>query len=145
LTLVEALQDAERNDAIVGACVRLVEDEVASRRGLSGAALKAGFAAFQRLRPGIVRAAVARLLPELAVAIDPHWQRAVASGDPDGHFRRNAAAIASDLLAVTDRLSARATNRVALRIYKSLRASAGEHVAAAVPRLPDIVRPHVRS
>lgn len=140
MTLVEALTDPARHDAIVAACVRLVEDEVGSKRGLTGATIRTAFAAFQRIRPGIVRAAVVRLLPDMAAAIDPHWQRAGA--DPDGYFARQQREVAQDLLAVSDRLAARSSNAVLVRLYKSLRGSAVEHVAAAVPRLPAVWRAH---
>jgi hypothetical protein len=52
--------------------------------------------------------------------------------------------IAEALLGVTDDLSKRAKNRVALRVYKSLRGRAAVHVQAAVPGLARMMLKHDR-
>jgi len=143
VTLTELLKDPARREAVLADCVRLVDEEVAARRGLSGAAIRAGYAAFQRIRPGITRAAFERLLPHLAPAIEPHWVAARASGDPDRFFRDHAPRVADDLLAVTDGLATRAKNRVLLRLYRSLRGQAREHVIGSVPRIPGLVARHL--
>lgn len=124
-------------------CVRLVEDEVARKSGLSGAALRAGYAAFKRVRPGIVRDGVERLLPELAVVVDRHWGEGAATGDVDRHFRAHPARIAGDLLGVTDAIAARSSHRSLKALYGSLRGAAQAHVSEAVPRLPAVIRPHL--
>ncbi|MEQ1565971.1 MAG: hypothetical protein ABMA64_10070 [Myxococcota bacterium] len=140
--LAEVVADAAGRQAVVASCVRLVEEQVDSKRGLSGAALKAGYAAFKRVRPGMVAFAVDKLLPEFAAAIDPHWAQGVAAGDPDGWFRSHQRPIAQDLLAVTDRIAGRSHNRVLVKLYQSLRGSAVDHVAEAVPRLAPLIRTH---
>jgi hypothetical protein len=140
VNLTEAVSDPARRAAIVAAAVKLVEEEVAGKRGLTGAAVRTAFAAFQRVRPGIVTAAVERLLPEFATVLDPHWAQAVSSGDPDRWFRSHDRSIAHELLGVTDRLAGRSSNRVLVRLYQSLRGSALDHVAVAVPRLPSMIR-----
>ena len=144
MTLAEALDDGSRRDAITDDLVRLVEDEVHNKRGLSGAVLKKGYSAFKRFRPGIVRAGVQRVLPEMATAIDPHWRKAQGEDGPDRYFRDRAGPIAEDLLVVTDAIANRSTNRVLKRLYGSLRPAAHRHVAAAVPRLPAVIRGHLR-
>jgi hypothetical protein len=143
VSLVEALDDPARHDAVVDDCVRIIEEEVASKRGLRGAALKTGFKAFKAVRPGIVRSAVVRLLPHFAPAIDPHWSEARASPDPDAWFRAHAGEVADSLLGVTDGMAERASNRVLVRIYRSLRGSAREHVIAGVPRIPTLIAAHL--
>ncbi|MEQ1505939.1 MAG: hypothetical protein ABMB14_27130 [Myxococcota bacterium] len=143
MTLSEAVADPGRRDAIVADCVRLVDDEVRGKSGLTGAAVRAGYAAFQRVKPGIVRAAVIRLLPEMAPALEGHWTASAAGGGADRYFRANDRRIAEDLLTVTDRLAARSTNRVLTKLYGSLRPSAVTHVVAAVPRIPALLRAHL--
>jgi hypothetical protein len=140
-TLRDALEDPARREAIVVDLVGLVDEEVRARGGLRGAALRAGYAAFQRIRPGIVRVAVDRLLPDLAVAMGPFWEEAVRTGS-DRCFSEQADRIAEQLLEVTDRLSARSSNRVLIRLYGSLRPSARRHLAQSVPRLPPVIRRH---
>jgi hypothetical protein len=143
LTLTAVLADSKRRAAVVRDVERIVDEEVAARRGIQGVALRAGYAAFRRLRPGIVRVALDRLLPLFAPVIDRHWEAAVASGDPEGWFEREAEAIADGLLAVTDAVSHRITNPVALGLYRSLRGQARPHVATGVTRIPPLLRKHV--
>lgn len=141
MSLVMALQNPDRKERIIADCVALIDREVASKSGFSGAALKAGYAAFKKIRPGIARAAVTRLLPEMAVALDRHWQ--TAGAEPGKYFRSNATAIADDLLKVTDAIAARSDNRVLVKLYSSLRPSARDHVATAVPSIPDVIHTHL--
>jgi len=143
LTLAAVLADPERRAAVVRDAERIVDEEVAARRGVRGMALRTGYAAFRRLRPGIVPLAIDRLLPMFAPMIDRHWETAVASGDPDAWFRREAGAVADGLLAVTDALSHRTANPVALALYRSLRGQARPHVTAGVTRLPAFLRKHL--
>lgn len=142
LTLTEALADPHRQERLVADCAQLVDREVASKGGLGGVALRASYSAFQRVRPGIVRAGLVRLLPEMVPILDQHWAKAQQSGDVQQYFQAHAPLIAEGLLGVTDRLASRATNRVLLKLYRSLRPSARDHVAAAVPSIPAVIQAH---
>jgi hypothetical protein len=142
VTLYELLADPARRDRIVADCVRIVDDEVAAKGGLSGRLIRAGYASFQKMRPGIVAPALTRLLPMMAPVIQTHWDAGLASGDADAHFRQNSQRIAEDLLGVTDGLAARSDNRVLTTLYRSLRPAAKDPVATAVPRLPALLRAH---
>ena len=142
-TLCSLLADPTKRPAIVSDAARVIESEVASKRGLRGMALKTGFKAFQSIRPGIVPMAVDRLLPHFAPVLDPLWEEAVGSGDPSAWFSRHDARVADALLGVTDTLASRAQNKVMLRIYNGLRGQAREHVLAGVPRIPELIARHV--
>jgi hypothetical protein len=141
--LADVVKDPARKHAVVLDAAELVESEVASKRGLRGAALKAGFGAFKKVRPGIVPAAVDRLLPHFVPVIDPLWDEATASGDAHQWFRTHDARVASALLGVTDGLAERARNKVVLRIYRSLRGSAEEHVRQGAVRIPELIERHI--
>ena len=142
MTLTEALQDPARRESVVADGVRVIDEEVAARRGLSGAALRAGYGAFKKLRPGITRSAVERLLPLMTPPLDRHWALAQATTDPHRYFRDHSGAVADDLLAVTDGLADRAKNRMLVRLYKSLRGQARDHVILSVPRIPELIARH---
>jgi hypothetical protein len=143
VTLVEVLRDDVRRRAVIHDGALLIDAEVASRSGLSGLALKAGYKAVKAMRPGIIEHALAALLPEFAPALDPFYERGRAEGDVDAYFRTHAQAIASALLAVTDRRAERGDNGALKRIYATLRSSAHREVAASVPRLGGLIRKHV--
>lgn len=143
-TLVEVLQDPARRKVVVRESVEVIEAEVASKSGLRGAAIKAGFASVKKIKPGIIAAAVEKLLPEFAPVMDPFLAEARASGDVVGWFTRNGATIADALLGVTDAKAERADNRVMKTVYGSLRGQAVTHTAAAMPRVASLIVRHVR-
>jgi hypothetical protein len=143
-TLVDVLKDPTRVDAVVADGVKLIEEEVGSKGGLTGMALKAGYKTVKALKPGIIADALKHLLPDFAPAVDPHYATARAAGDVRGYFTRNADRIADSLLAVTDAKGARAKNAVIKRAYDGLRPQAKKHTAEAMPRLADLVSKHVK-
>jgi len=139
LNLSAILDDGEKKSALIEDCGRLLEGEVASKRGLRAAALKAGFKAFKRVRPGIMTSAFEMLLPAFAPAIDPFYERGCNSGDVHRFFRDERGPIADALLGVTDAKARGAKNRVLVRIYKTLRGPAREHVMVAVPQISHLI------
>lgn len=143
-TLVSVLQDPARARLVVADGVRLIEDEVGRKGGLTGMALKAGYKTVKSLKPGIIEEALAHLLPDFAPAVDPFWVKAKETPDPKGYMTRNADAIADALLSVTDAKGARAKNRVIKKAYDGLRPQAKKHTVEAVPGLADLIARHVK-
>ena len=143
MTLVEVLADATRVDAVIADSEVLLEREVASKRGLSGAAIRTGFRTMKKVRPGVIVHALRVLVPAFAPAVDPHVARAREAGGLRPYFTQHADRIADDLLTVTDAKAARAENRVLKRVYKTLRPQARKHVAQAMPGLADLCDKHV--
>lgn len=142
-SLVDALNDPTTRSAVIDDTVELIESEVRSKSGLRGTAIKAGFKTVKKIQPGMIPAAVDKLLPHFAPAVDPHYAKAVEAGDPRGYFTRNADSIAEALLAVTDDKAQRADNAVMKKVYKGLRGQAKQHTAAAMPALADLIQRHV--
>ncbi len=141
MTLAALIEDPARKGRVVDACVRAVDEEVHAKGGLSGMALKAGYAAFQKVRPGMTRAAVVRLLPDMVPVLDRHWIEGGAN--PESHFLHHKGRIADDLLKVTDAVADRSRHAVLVKLYRSLRGAAHEHVAHGVPRLARLLRDHL--
>ena len=141
-SIAEGLEDPTLRKAVVDDAALLVESEVASKRGFRGRALQAGFKAFRAVSPGIVPEAVDRLLPRFAPVIDPYWEKARASDDPQGWMVARDSEIADALLGVTDKLAEQAKHRVLKRIYKGLRGQARGHVVDAIPGLARLMVKH---
>lgn len=142
-TLTEVIEDEEHRRAVVADGVRLVEQEVARKRGLSGMAIKAGFKTVNKLQPSFVERALDHLLPDFAPAVDPHFAEARASGDVEAFFTEHAGEIADSLLAVTDARARRAKNRALVAVYQRLRPRARVQVIEAMPGLARLVTKHV--
>lgn len=126
-----ALLATERRGEAVQALSRVIDEEVATKRGLTGTAVRAAYAAVRRLDRGVVPRAVDELLPHFAAVLDGYW----SEGDLAGELQAHANDVADALLGVTDD-EARNGPHVALAvIYHTLRPHAVPHVRQALPRL----------
>ncbi len=141
-SLVEALKDAGKRRAVVDAGVRVIEQEVADKSGLSGLAIKGTFKLVQGLKPGFVPQALNHLIDDFAGKIDPFWQDCQdKKEEPRGYFTRRGTEIANALLSITDD-RARRGQGPARSAYERLRPEGVKHVISAMPRLADLCRVH---
>lgn len=140
MSLTDTVNDSAKTDEMVDDCMRVLELEVADKSGLAGIAVKAGYAAVKRIKPGFVRNVIRDLLPEFAAAIEPVHEEASSKGEsPKAYFTDNKSRVADALLSITDEKAAKSTNKVITKTYKKLRGGAKAHVEAAAPRLGELV------
>jgi hypothetical protein len=140
MSLVDVLTSPEKKTAVVEDCLRLIDDEVADKSGLSGMAIKAGFAAVKGVKPGFIRQVVEDLVPEFAKALDPIYAEAKDGGKSiAAHFVANAGRAADLLLAITDGKAQRSKHALVKGTYERLRPSAKKNVEAAMPRLGRLI------
>ena len=143
-TLNEVLMDESKLTAIIEDCARLIDDEVAAKRGIGGMAVKAGYKVVQGVKPGFVRNVIRALLPEFAEAMEPIRQEATANGESVGaYFAAHSSRVADALLAVTDSKAADSKHGAVKAAYGRLRGSAKNNVESAVPGLGRIVEKYV--
>lgn len=141
-SLVEVLKDPARRRAVVDGGVRVIEQEVADKSGLSGMAIKATFKVVQGLKPGFVPQALNHLMDDFAKKVDPFWLECQQKQeDPRAFFTRRGTEIANALLSITDE-RARRGEGPARSAYEKLRPEGVKHVTAAMPRLADLCRVH---
>lgn len=140
-TLVEKITAPDVHPQVIEGCMQLIESEVASKSGLSGAAVKAGYKVVKTLKPGMIQEVVTKLLPEFATALQPMYEKSGASGAADSGKIFSAYLVghqdeaADALLGVTDRKAAKAQNKTLQKTYERLRGGAKTHVTAAIPGL----------
>ena len=87
--------------SIVDACLRLLEDEVRRKRGVSGLAVKAGFKVLKAFKPGAVRNAIDAMFDEFIEALEPHYadfEGDGAKGTFGGFMKTRSGGIAEDLV-----------------------------------------------
>jgi hypothetical protein len=142
MSLQDSLSDPAKNTALVDDCLALVDEEVANKSGLSGIAVKAGYAAVKGVKPGFVRKAVSDLLPPFAAQLDPLWAEGQKAGDPIAFFEAQRGRVADALLTVTDDKAQSAKSSVVRGAYSKLRGSAKKNVEDAVPRLARLLQKH---
>jgi hypothetical protein len=141
MTLTETLQDPSKKTAVVADCGKLIDAEVADKGGLSGLAVKAGYAVVKGIKPGFISHTVEKLLPEFAKQLDPFWTEGKQGGDPKRHILANKSKVADALLTVTDGKIKDASGAVK-GAYERLRGSAKKNVEEALPRLADLLARH---
>lgn len=142
MSLSDKLLDASRKSQVINDCCRLIDEEVDSKGGLSGFAVKAGYGAVKGVKPGFVPHVVEKLLPEFAGKLDPIWSEGVEKGKPADHLIANKSRVADALLSVTDAKAKSSSNSLVRGTYEKLRGSAKKHVEDAVPRLARLVQKH---
>lgn len=138
MDLERMLADPELRDRLQDACVEALHAEVASKKGMTGMAIRSAFSAFQTVQPGMARHMFGKLLPAFVPAIEPHWA-AARQGDPRAYFQEHKQEVATALLSVTDARAERAKNKMLAGLYRRLRSRADAPVADAVPRIADIL------
>ncbi len=142
MSLSAALADETKKAAIIDDAVKLVDEEVASKSGISGFAVKNGYNAVKSIKPGFIKEAVGHLLPDMATKLEPVWEDGKKAGNARAHFEKNRGQVADALLSVTDGKVERAKSGMVKSTYKMLRGSAKKHVEEAVPRLVGLLEKH---
>lgn len=142
MTLSEVFQDDERKRAIIKDAAQLVDEEVASKSGISGLAVKAGYGAVKGIKPGFITEVLEKLLPQFAEKMEPIWEEGKKAGRASAHFQENRARVADALLSVTDSKIDGAKSSVVKKTYSTLRGSAKKNVEEAVPRLGKLLEKH---
>lgn len=142
-SLKEAIADDAVRHEVAKECLSLVQNEVDSKGGLTGVALKTGYKAVRGIKPGFLDKVVYDLLPEFSDAVQPFVAEAVGAGRPiEAHLSANASRVADALLAITDKKAEKSTNSVVKGAYGKLRGMAKSNVEASVPGLARIIARH---
>jgi hypothetical protein len=142
MSLVDALLDPAKKSVVVADCCKLVDAEVADKGGLSGLAVKAGYAVVKGIKPGFIADVVEKLLPDFAAQLDPFWVDAKKNGDAKKSLVANKSKVADALLSVTDGKIGNSKSSAVRGTYEKLRGSAKKNVEDAVPRLADLLAKH---
>ena len=145
-SLTDLIADPSKRNLIIDDCVKLVDDEVGDKGGLSGIVIKTVFGAVKGAKPGFLREVVSHLLPEFVGALDPLFLEAQATGKAaSAHLAANPSRVSSALLGITDAKVRAADSAVIKTGYEKLRGMAPKHVEAAIPRLGALLDRHAKT
>jgi hypothetical protein len=120
-------------------CTKLMDDQVSSKSGVSGMAIKATYRVVKGLSADYIPGAIERLLPEMISALEPMWEEGMELGDPVRHLTKNSEVSADAILSVTDAKIQRASNKLICTSYNKLRKSIKSDISAAVPGFAEIL------
>jgi hypothetical protein len=125
---------------VVADCGKLIEEEVDSKGGLTGLAVKAAFAVVRAIKPGFVSEAVDHMLEDFVNRLEPFWAEAQSRNEPIGPLLNGKAGqVADALLTISDQRAAKTTNNTLKKAYEKLRPAGKKHVEAAVPRIGRLI------
>ncbi len=140
--LKELLTKPGLRPKVVQDCCVLIDEEVASKRGVSGLALKAGYKVFKKVKKDALPSAVDWLLDDFAGVLDKYhveFERDAEGPTYTDHILARKVQVADDLLAITDARQERSTNRAVKAAYRKLRPTASRYVQEALPRVGAMV------
>lgn len=144
--LQEKLATIDRN-IVIQDTVSLIDQEVQRKSGLTGMAIKGGYAAVKKLKSGrMIEKAVEILLDDFTGALAPlHDQYREQTKDTTfSQFLTNNDKQATDaLLTITDTRIKQAENKLIISTYQKLRSQAEKHVVDALPGVGRLIDRHV--
>jgi hypothetical protein len=140
-TLNEILLVPGNRPKVIGDCVQLINEEVDSKGGLTGLAVKGAFALVKAVKPGFVNEAVDHMLDDFVGRLEPFWADAQAKNEPVGALMNaRAPQVADSLLAISDDRARKSTNQNLKKAYEKLRPTGKKHVEQAVPRIGRLIQ-----
>jgi hypothetical protein len=143
-TLQEILLAPSRRTQVVEDVTKLVDSEVSDKSGVSGLAVKSGYALIKKINSSFVSDAVDGMLDNFVARMEPHYASFQASGGGSftDHLTSNSSDVADALLGVTDDRAASSRRESVKKVYAKLRPQAKKHVEEALPRLGALVEEH---
>lgn len=143
--LQDILADADRRE-LVDDVVSIIDDEVASKGGFGGVALKTGYKAVKRLRNGrMIEDAADALLDDFTRALAPLYDDYLESdgySSFEGYIDEHDGRATDALLSITDDKAEEADNQILRKTYSKLRGSAEGHVKDALPAVGRLIDKH---
>jgi hypothetical protein len=145
--LKDVLLNPDQRPQVVSDTVRLVDDEVSAKSGISGLAIKAGYKAVNAIKPSLVRDAVDNLLDRFVEQLEPfftRWNDAGKAGTFGAYLNGRPREVANALLKVTDDRARNVDNATIKKTYEKLRPQGEKNVEAAIPGLSRLLDRYVR-
>jgi hypothetical protein len=142
-TLLETLGAPPKRTTVIADMVRVIDDEVASKGGLSGLAIKGAYRLVKGFKPGFVEAMSDAMLDDFCRNLQPIVDDARARNQPIGaFFQSDRSRVAEALLAITDQRAQRSPHGSIKAAYERLRGIAKKNVEEAVPRIGTLIAKH---
>lgn len=141
-TLQEMLLTPDVMPRVVTDVQALIEQELASKSGMSGTAIKVAYKAVTAFAPGYYKETVGSMLPDMADKLQPFWADFTASGGAEfgDYLVKRPDEVSEALLSVTDSMRDRSGRPAIIKAYNAVRGGAAKHIEAALPNLGVMVQ-----
>ena len=141
-TLQDILLAPETQPQVVDDSQKLIEQELSTKSGVSGTAVKVAYKTANSFASGYLRGKIEQLVPEMVIQLEPFWADFTASGSSSfgDYLVKRGDEVSEALLAVTDAHGAQSNRPTIVKAYKAVRPSAAKHITAALPNLGAMVQ-----
>ena len=141
-TLQEMLLAPDTYPQVTADCLKLIEQEVSVKSGVSGTAVKLAYKTASTFASGYLQSTVESLIPDMADKLQPYWADFTASGAAEfgDYLVKRSDEVSEALLSVTDARAEVSRRPTILKAYRAVRGGAAKHVAAALPNLGSLVQ-----
>jgi len=141
-TVPETLLAPENEPQVIADCEKLVDNEVAELSGVTGAAIKLAYKTVSTFDSGHIPAMIGTILPNVADALQPYWERFTAAGGGDfgAYLVAHEDEVAESLLEITDNRQRASSRQTIVKAYKTVRGSALKYVKSSLPALGELVQ-----
>ena len=143
-TLADTLLTDTHRPNVIQSCVRLIDDEVGDKGGLSGLAIKTVYRTVKAFKRGIVPDVVNVLLNDFVGSLEPFYDEYQGSGNSDfaAYAVEHSNRVADVLLSITDRRAEKSRLKPLVKAYNKLRPQGKKQVVAAMPRIGKMLVGH---
>lgn len=147
-SLQELLLNEAKRPVVITDAQQLLDEEVTSKKGASGLAVRGAYTAVKTVKSGIITETITKLLPDFATQLQPFYDEYHAN--PGGQsltefLTERSDAVSDALLAITDK-RAEGTSRTSVKkAYEKIRPNGKKNVEEAVPRLGALIEKHTAS
>lgn len=123
-------------------CLKLIDQEVSDKSGISAAAVKVAYKTVKTFKPGYLQSMVEALLPDFVDKLQPYWAEFSASGAAEfgDYLVKRSDEVSEALLSVTDKHAESSERPAILKAYRTVRGGAAKHIAAALPNVGTLVQ-----
>lgn len=129
---------------IAADCQALVGQELATKSGMSAAALKVAYKAVTTFAPGYYQSTVENMVPNLLRQLQPFWAdfQAAGGGQFGDYLVKRGDEVAEAMLEVTDDMAHGSDRPAVVKAYNAVRGGAAKHIEAALPAVGTLVEKH---
>jgi hypothetical protein len=140
-TLDQILLAPDVQPHVVADCLTLIDQEVSSKSGVSGAAVKLAYKTAKTFAKGYLQNTMESLLPHLVTQLEPYWADFTASGASGfgDYLVKHGEEVSEALLSVTDAWAKESERPVIVKAYGTVRGGAAKHITAALPAVGALV------
>lgn len=144
-TLHDVMLVPDTQPAVVADCMKLIQQEVSSKSGVSGTAVKLAYKTASSFAPGYLQSKVEDMVPDMVIQLEPFWADFTTSGAAGfgDYLVKRGDEVSEALLSVTDKYAETGTRPVILKAYRTVRGGAAKHVTAALPNLGALVEKYM--